>query len=111
MSRPDPPLTLAVETSADGLSRLVLRGELDMSVVPAVEERLDGAIDGGLVLDLSGLKFIDSSGLRLILQLREAAERDGWTLQLVPGPPEVQRVFQLVDLEDRLPFLESSRPL
>ena len=57
------------------------------------------------VLDLRELTFMDSSGLRLILSAHAAARRDGAILEIVPGPPSVQRVFQICGVEDELRFV------
>jgi anti-sigma B factor antagonist len=54
----------------DGVPVARASGEIDMSVVAGVEERLQEAVpDGapGLVFDLSGIDYIDSSGLRLLI--------------------------------------------
>jgi hypothetical protein len=47
---------------------------------------------------------MDSSALRLILRWHAAAHRDGYSLSIVPGPNGVQRVFELTDTLDLLPF-------
>ena len=58
----------------------------------------------GVVLDLAGLEFIDSTGLRVIVRGAEAARRDGWELRLRHGPPAVQRVFEIAGVLGALPF-------
>ena len=60
-----------------------------------------------LVVDLSGLTFLDSSGLRLLIELAADADRDGFTLGLVPGPPVVQRVFEVSGMRALLPFSDA----
>jgi anti-sigma B factor antagonist len=57
-----------------------------------------------LTLDLSGLDFLDSTGVRLVVEAADAARRRGGTLRLRPGREEVQRVFRVTGLEDVLPF-------
>jgi anti-anti-sigma factor len=59
-----------------------------------------------LVLDLSGLTFMDSSGVRLILQAREHALNHGAGLVLVRGPEAVMRVLELVGLDDQLDVVD-----
>src|SRR3954466_1918030 len=52
---------------------LAVRGEVDAGTAPALDERLDGAIResvGSFVLDLSGVDFLDSTGLRVLLRAR-----------------------------------------
>jgi hypothetical protein len=41
----------------------------------------------------------------MVLDLHAAARADGFDLQLVPGPPRVQRIFELTDTRDELPFV------
>ncbi len=88
--------------------RLRLLGEFDLATAPRVEDAAEKLIAGGLarlVLDLSGLRFIDSSGLRVVVVLHQRAIREGWTLELVRPAPPVLKVFQISGLEDRLNFL------
>lgn len=83
------------------------RGELDMATVGAVEAELRRAHGAGfrnILLDLSGLSFMDSSGLHLMMRWTEESARDGFRFELEPGPPAVQRVFELAAVADDLPF-------
>lgn len=76
---------------------MVLAGELDLVSADLLErqvETLRQAFDP-IVLDLRRVNFIDSTGLRLLLSLRNAAKREGQDLILVPGPRRVQRIFDL----------------
>jgi anti-sigma B factor antagonist len=58
----------------------------------------------GLVLDLSRLTFMDSSGVHLVIETVRASERAGVRLSIVPGPRSVQRVFEMCGLVEYLPF-------
>jgi anti-anti-sigma factor len=83
------------------------RGELDMATVGAVEQELRQLHESGfrsIVLDLGGLTFIDSSGLHLVMRWAAEASKDGFELLLEPGPPVVQRIFELAAVADELPF-------
>jgi anti-anti-sigma factor len=95
------------EDQVDGRRHiLVLRGELDMLSSPELEATVLVAKRdaSSLILDLSRLTFIDLRGLRMVLFAKELCEWDGCEFRLVPGPPSVQRVFELTDLLDSLPF-------
>jgi anti-sigma B factor antagonist len=83
-----------------------LTGELDIATVPVARDRFAELRRTGrhLVLDLRGLRFIDSTGLSLVLRLAAESTRDGWELSLIPGSSAVQRIFQLTGTEGRLPF-------
>jgi anti-sigma B factor antagonist len=87
------------------------RGELDMATVGAVEQELRRLHESGfrnIVLDLGGLSFMDSSGLHLVIRWTQEASRDGFVFELEPGPPQIQRLFELAAVMDELPF--RSRP-
>jgi anti-anti-sigma factor len=76
-------------------------GELDLATAEDVALPVRELIESGfrsVVLDLSEVTFIDSSGIRMVLEARDAAERGDVALQLVPGPPAVQRAFELTGL-------------
>jgi len=99
MSVHPPPLgALAIDlVRDDGTVTLVLQGELDIASAPALEERL-GAIEedapGRVVIDLGGVAFIDSTGLRVLLQANARAGEGAHELVLRPGGAAVQRVFE-----------------
>ena len=101
---------LEVETSEEeGLVRLVLRGELDLSTVSKVEEELrraEASEPSLLLLDLSELNFLDSTGLRLIVTTDQRAREGGRRVAVVKGPDAVQRVFAITRLDERLEMLE-----
>ena len=88
---------------------LPLQGELDFSSATAALKRLF-ALDlrGGdqLVLDLRGVTFLDSTGIRLLLQAREHAYRHGAGFLVVRGPAHVMRVLELVGLDEQLALVD-----
>jgi anti-sigma B factor antagonist len=82
-------------------------GELDVSTVPVLAARIAELRRAGfrqVVLDLSGLLFIDSSGLHMIIDCDADARQDGCAFELIPGLPSIQRVFEITGLAGRLPF-------
>ena len=92
--------------------RVALSGELDLSSALTFEEELRRIEDTGdpetLVLDLQGLKFLDSTGLRLILSAHMRARRDRRRLRIVlSGNRAVQRIFQLSGASERLDIVEA----
>ena len=58
-----------------------------------------------LVLDLRGLSFIDSTGLRLLVALHQRAQRDGFQLTLVAPAAPADKAIQLSGLDQALPFV------
>jgi anti-anti-sigma factor len=98
-----------VQPERDGV-RVLPHGELDAATGPALERQIGELRDAGfrrLILDLSQLDFMDSTGLRLILKWDAEARQDGFSIEIVPGPPVVQRVFEVTGTAARLPFVDA----
>jgi anti-anti-sigma factor len=97
-----------VHADRDGSAVTVaLAGELDLVAAGPVREALTCAMREArprLIVDLSELTFIDSSGLHVLLAVHRLCREAGLTLTIRPAPPNVQRVFELTGLVGRLPF-------
>jgi anti-sigma B factor antagonist len=89
---------------AFGEVRLTLSGELDRSVLPALDEALVSAERRAerIVLDLSELTFIDGGGLRTLQSAGERATRNGHELVVVNPTPWVRQLFELCELDEYL---------
>ena len=101
-------LTMTSEREGS-VHRICLIGEFDLATVATVEDelrRVEASDADEIVIDLSGLTFIDSTGLRLMISADARSRADSNRLVLRRGPASVQRAFQLVGLEDRLPFVD-----
>ena len=83
-------------------------GEFEMAATFNVEPALDLVLDAPelelVTLDLSAVTFIDSVGLSVVIRFAGELEARGIPLRIVPGPREVQRVFEAVGMADVLPF-------
>jgi anti-sigma B factor antagonist len=103
---PGSPPNLDVHDAVAGdVQTIRMVGELDLATAPKLEavlSRLDGA--KAVTLDLSGLTFMDSCGLRSVLRVKQMCEQRGYDFRLVPGEQQVQRLFELTGLLDVLPF-------
>jgi anti-sigma B factor antagonist len=104
---------LELDESTDGdRHTLTLGGELDIGSVPVLHAAIARMCKAGsarrITLDLSGLMFIDSTGLAEIILTSRLCERDGFELTLTPGSRAVQRPFELTGLIDVLPFSSTS---
>jgi anti-anti-sigma factor len=91
---------------SDSDHTLVLSGELDMTAAAALQALVVSCVQSRprLTLDLRQLTFIDSSGIHLILFAQQLCQDKGAELVLIPGPRQVQHVFEVAALVDRLPF-------
>jgi anti-anti-sigma factor len=93
------PGQLFVERRTEGDALVVaLSGELDLASTPILERELreaEAAAPARLVIDLSGLGFMDSTGLQALLRARERGSENVHELLLRRGPHQVQRVFEL----------------
>jgi anti-anti-sigma factor len=86
---------------------LRLSGEFDLACEEGFRHRAAQVSSGTEVLiDLRQLTFIDSTGIRLIVELWQRSKGDGIDLAILPGPPEVQRVFQMTGLDEVLPLAD-----
>jgi anti-sigma B factor antagonist len=92
--------------------RVAVSGELDLSSALVFEEELRRIEEGSdvplLVLDLRSLKFMDSTGLRLILSAHARAINRGRKLAIVEGGEAVRRIFKLTGVFERLNFVTAA---
>ena len=96
----------------DATAVIELEGELDLAGANALEQELatpevDGT--GAIVLDLRGVNFMDSSGLRVIAVTLQDAQERGRRFALVPGAAQVMRVFDITRMRERLDFVDDPR--
>ena len=106
-ARPDG-FSIEIEPSR-GQVRVRVRGELDVAGAPQLEAVVEQACraDRLVILDLSGLQFIDASALGLLMRAAETTSRTGAELALLPSPA-VWRLLSLCALHDRFRFLPQS---
>lgn len=107
MGRPTP---FEVRQESDGTGiRLSLVGELDIRAAEILSPRVDEILARGateLTLDLRELAFLDSTGLRVLLELHNRAERERWALRLVPPEHEAAvLVLRATGADAALPFV------
>lgn len=100
--------SLSIRTAFEGGTFVIaLYGELDIASAEEAEQELrraEASSANELVIDLGGLRFIDSTGIRLVFGAHARAQDSGTALSLLPGPPSVQRTFEVCGLVETLPF-------
>jgi anti-anti-sigma factor len=96
----------AVEDLAIGDEHtLVLTGELDIAASDALEAAIIPCASAArLTLDLSGLSFMDVTGVRLILLAQDLCRARRIRFAVIPGPRQVQRTLELAGCLDQLPI-------
>lgn len=109
-STPWPPMTdgLRIAVSALGTTSTIgPEGEWDLAGKRAAAQALATTLKQNpkqLVLDLSRLTFMDSSGVHAAIQLAERSRAEKFGLAIIPGPRAVQRIFDICHLTESLPF-------
>jgi anti-anti-sigma factor len=104
------PMALPLHVTAEPLgdARLIrVVGEIDMSTVGTLRREVDAARDevATVLLDLSGVTFIDSTGLHLLLEASHRSAIDGSGFVLVRSSAVVHRLIEVSGTADFLPVL------
>jgi anti-sigma B factor antagonist len=89
--------------------RLRLTGELDMAGVERFERLLaaDGSPEGGtFVVDLRGLTFMDSSGLRALIMADQRVRDKGGRFVVVRGPDRVNEVMEMTGVAQQIELVD-----
>lgn len=99
-----------IEVGPEGETCLLrVGGELDLDAVAMLERELHRLLSADIqsvILDLSELQFIDSTGLHCLLRAAERSRRDGDRLRIItPESPDVDRLLRLIGIRDVLPII------
>lgn len=101
-------------SSRDGATVLAVSGELDLATSPALEEelaRVNSTEATLLILDLSDLEFMDSTGLSVLVRAQQHSQEMGRRFGVVSGRPQVQRLLSLTGVLDRMTIADSVEEL
>lgn len=96
MTQPDDLLTIAAHGD-----RLVARGEIDAHTAPSLGAAIDAA-GSAVTLDLSAVDFVDSSGLRVLIDAHQRLADAGGALTVVSPSSAVSRLFEISGVDDYL---------
>jgi anti-anti-sigma factor len=108
--RPEDPAIAVRETGTT--FTVVALGEWDLARREAVQDATRAVLERRpecVVLDLSQLSLVDTSGIRSVLELRDRCRQDNIHFVIIPGRRSVQRLFDIRGLTDSLPFVGSDR--
>ncbi len=81
---------------------LRVRGELDIYTAPQLKQAVVTALEGGaasLAVDLSGVEFLDSTGLQVLMSAKKRTAERGGDVFLLGVGGQIRRVFSLLSLE------------
>lgn len=107
MSSHSQPFAIRIAAAPDGSVRVKVTGELDLSTSPELDAALRREIGEGkrVVLDLSEIAFIDSTGLNALISALRASDSNGAGLMVSPSlPTQVRKVFEITGLNQVLPL-------
>ncbi len=102
--------TFAVTEESVGRSIVVtLSGEIDVAAAPTVRERLEQAAsgDGTLIVDLTGVSFIDSTALGVLIGIHKQRVGADAGMRLVVSEPRILKVFEITGLTDLFDIVPS----
>lgn len=100
------------EHERDGVRVIAVLGEIDIASAPQLSTRLNVAVrctSGGVVVDLSGVEFIDSTGIAVLLNALRRMTRARRRLALVCAPGPVMRALRTARLDTTFTVRESVR--
>jgi anti-sigma B factor antagonist len=101
---------IQLDDTADDVTVVVVEGEHDIYTAPTLRDRLDEALErgGGVVVDLTGATFVDSSVLGALLEARRRAHEAGLAYVVCVGDqvePSVRRILDITGLVPVLPVV------
>jgi anti-sigma B factor antagonist len=102
------PFQMRVEAQ-DDIAHARLSGEFDYSSEAEFSEQLGKVVKNGVrrvVVDLRGLTFIDSSGIRAVLSAWRRSRNHDIEFALVPGPDQVRQVLSLTGIDRVIPVID-----
>jgi anti-sigma B factor antagonist len=93
---------VSIDEHMPGVSLLSVRGEVDLHTAPRLEEALERAATNGsvVVVDMSGIRFIDSTALATFLRARDQLSERNTSLRLVAPSQAVERLFTVTGFHD-----------
>lgn len=100
-------LELELRSSDAGRAVVTVDGEIDMATAPRLRDLLNELVDDGsdqIVLDCRGLAFLDSSGIGVLVAVRNRIGDSG-TLTLEAPQPHVRKVLELTGVDEHVVIL------
>ena len=109
LQEPYPPFEVTAQRD-DGVATVVVTGELDLATAPSMSAAVAAHGDARLlVLDLNAVTFIDSTGVRVLIEADQACAGSGSRLVVLAGDGPARRVLDLCEHDGRL-ALDTDHP-
>ena len=92
-----------------GGATVTVTGDVDLATVRPLERAREQALADSpsrLVIDLRGVRFIDSSGLKFLIDTDRLSRSDGWKLALLRPQASAMRAFVVTGVDRHLPFVD-----
>jgi anti-anti-sigma factor len=100
------------ETREGGVHRLTPIGELDLATAPLLAGAFDAVLGDAdaemIVVELTELSFLDSTGIHLLLRMHAACE-DADRLRVINGSGQIARILEITGVCAHLPIISSDR--
>lgn len=100
-----------VRRTDEGALTLAVGGDVDWDAVLTLEPEWEAAIDAGdltdVTIDLTRVRFVDSTGISLLSTAVDRARARGAEVRILKPEPHVFRVFEVVGVHDMLPFVDA----
>lgn len=91
---------------------LAVIGDVDWDAVLTLEPRWETAVDDGdlsdVTIDLTQVRFVDSSGIGLLVTTVDRIHARGASVRILKPAPHVFRVFEVVGVHEMLPFVDAA---
>jgi anti-sigma B factor antagonist len=102
-----------VEVTSEGPNAVLrLKGELDVASSATLEDELQRVSgSSAVVLDLTDLEFIDSTGLGVLVKAHQRMRDEGDQLAVIEGTGQVKRLLELTGLDQQLTLISSAEEL
>jgi anti-anti-sigma factor len=105
-----PAFDVQIEQAPTGVT-VRIRGDIDIATIRSLEdarERVLAAAPRSVLIDLRAVGFVDSSGLKFLLETLARSQQNGWTLQLLRPADTAMKVFTITGADKHLPFVDAT---
>lgn len=95
---------VSIDEHADAYSVVSVRGEMDLHTSPKVQGAIERASEsngvGAVVVDMSGVAFMDSTALSALVRSKDSLQERGTSLRLAAPSQAVERIFSVTGFQD-----------